>query len=139
MTRLSTSAQTIASAPASCAAWISICNGRMAPVVPGYCSTTANGLAAPMAATSPGAKSTSVQSSGRARVSSTARVCGCRSVATAITWLPVREMPCAMATASAAAVASSSSEALAIGRPVRSATIVWKFSSASSRPCAISA
>ena len=46
---------------------------------------------------------------------------------------------CAMATASAAAVASSSSEALAIGMPVRSQTIVWKFSSASSRPCAISA
>ena len=40
--------------------------------------------------------------------------------------------------ASAAAVASSSSEALATGRPVRSATIVWKFSSASSRPCEIS-
>ena len=35
--------------------------------------------------------------------------------------------------------ASSSSEALAIGSPVRSPTIVWKFSSASSRPCEISA
>jgi hypothetical protein len=41
--------------------------------------------------------------------------------------------------ASAAAVPSSSSEALASGSPVRSATIVWKFSSASSRPCEISA
>ena len=41
--------------------------------------------------------------------------------------------------ASAAAVASSSSDAFAIGRPVRSATIVWKLSSASSRPCEISA
>ena len=41
--------------------------------------------------------------------------------------------------ASAAAVASSSSEALATSRPVRSDTIVWKLSSASSRPCAISA
>src|SRR5438309_4482710 len=40
--------------------------------------------------------------------------------------------------ASAAAVASSSREALAIGRAVRSATIVWKLSRASSRPCAIS-
>ena len=40
--------------------------------------------------------------------------------------------------ASAAAVASSSSEALATGRPVRSSTTVWKFSSASSRPCEIS-
>ena len=36
--------------------------------------------------------------------------------------------------ASAAAVASSSSDALATGRPVRSSTTVWKFSSASSRP-----
>jgi hypothetical protein len=44
-----------------------------------------------------------------------------------------------MCIASAAAVASSSSEALAIGQPVRSLTIVWKLSSASSRPCAISA
>src|SRR5256884_7897634 len=40
--------------------------------------------------------------------------------------------------ASAAAVASSSREALAIGSAVRSATIVWKLSRASSRPCAIS-
>ncbi len=46
---------------------------------------------------------------------------------------------CAIAIASAAAVASSSREALAIGMPVRSQTMVWKFSSASSRPCAISA
>jgi hypothetical protein len=40
--------------------------------------------------------------------------------------------------ASAAAVASSSSEAFAIGSPVRSATMVWKFSNASSRPWLIS-
>ena len=44
-----------------------------------------------------------------------------------------------MAIASAAAVASSSSEALAISMPVSSQIMVWKFSSASSRPCAISA
>ena len=51
-------------------------------------------------------------------------------------------LPCTAydrAIASAAAVPSSSSDALAISRPVRSITIVWKFSSASSRPCAISA
>ena len=41
--------------------------------------------------------------------------------------------------ASAAAVASSSSDALVSGRPVRSATIVWKLNSASRRPWAISA
>ena len=40
--------------------------------------------------------------------------------------------------ASATAVPSSSSDALAVGRPVRSATMVWKLSSASSRPWRIS-
>ena len=40
--------------------------------------------------------------------------------------------------ASAAAVASSSIDALAIAMPVRSETIVWKLTSASSRPCEIS-
>ncbi len=48
-------------------------------------------------------------------------------------------MPCDIVIASAAAVPSSSSDALAISMPVRSITIVWKLSSASSRPCAISA
>jgi len=41
--------------------------------------------------------------------------------------------------ASAAAVPSSSIDALAMSMPVRSQTIVWKLSNASSRPCAISA
>ena len=41
--------------------------------------------------------------------------------------------------ATAAAVASSSIDAFENGRPVRSLTIVWRFSSASSRPCEISA
>ena len=40
--------------------------------------------------------------------------------------------------ASAAAVASSSIEALAIARAVRSQIMVWKLTSASSRPCEIS-
>ena len=48
-------------------------------------------------------------------------------------------MPKHIAIASAAAVPSSSSEAPASGRAVRSEIIVWKLSSASSRPCAISA
>ena len=43
-----------------------------------------------------------------------------------------------IAIASAAAVASSSSDALARSMPVRSLTIVWKLRSASSRPCEIS-
>ena len=49
--------------------------------------------------------------------------------------LPTRS---ASAIASAAAVASSSIDALAIAMPVRSQTIVWKLTSASSRPCEIS-
>ena len=40
--------------------------------------------------------------------------------------------------ASAAAVASSSTDAPATGRPVRSSTMVWKFSRASRRPWEIS-
>ena len=43
-----------------------------------------------------------------------------------------------MVMASAAAVASSNMEALAISQPVRSATIVWKVRSSSSRPWLIS-
>ena len=46
---------------------------------------------------------------------------------------------CSIVIASAAAVASSSSDALATSIPVRSLTIVWKLRSASRRPCAISA
>ena len=49
--------------------------------------------------------------------------------------LPIR---CASVIASAAAVASSSIDAFAIAMPVRSHTIVWKLTSASSRPCEIS-
>ena len=47
--------------------------------------------------------------------------------------------PASICMASAAAVASSSSEAPATSKPVRSMTMVWKLSSASSRPCEISA
>ena len=41
--------------------------------------------------------------------------------------------------ASAQAVASSKSEALEMSNPVRSHTMVWKFSNPSKRPCEISA
>jgi hypothetical protein len=77
--------------------------------------------------------------SGSARVRTTAIVCGWQLSATK----NVRRSPSASAShmciASAAAVASSRSDALASGSPVRSATMVWKLMSASSRPCAISA
>ena len=52
--------------------------------------------------------------------------------------LPPPPTRCSSVIASAAAVASSSIDALAMSIAVRSVTIVWKFSSASSRPCAIS-
>ena len=82
---------------------------------------------------------TTVQPRDSARVCTTAMVCGWQSEATKnFVRLPLTA-PCDSAIASAAEVASSSREAFAMGRPVRSITIVWKFSSASSRPCAISA
>ena len=87
----------------------------------------------------PGPTTRNVIPSGFARTASTASVCGCRSEATAITFDFDLLVACAMAIASAAAVASSSREALAIAIPVISPIIVWKFSSASSRPWAISA
>jgi hypothetical protein len=75
--------------------------------------------------------------SGSALVASTARVCG-RQPASARKIRPFPAARRASVIASAAADASSSSDAPATGSPVRSATMVWKFSSASSRPCEIS-
>ena len=77
--------------------------------------------------------------SGSARVSSTARVCGSVSASTTKTASGLaRPARRTSVIASAAAVASSSMEAPATSRPVRSATIVWKLISASSRPWLIS-
>ena len=73
----------------------------------------------------------------RARVSITARLCGCR-FRSAMKRSRRRSERLHMAIASAAAVASSSSEAPATGRPVRSAIIVWKLSRISRRPWEIS-
>ncbi len=74
-----------------------------------------------------------------ARVRSTSSVCGCRPLEAKNTLDLDFAERLASVIASAAAVASSSSEALAISMPVRSATIVWKLISASMRPCEISA
>ena len=57
---------------------------------------------------------------------------------TFVLFIREKHPPEVIAIASAAAVASSRRLAFATGSPVRSATMVWKFSSASSRPCAIS-
>jgi hypothetical protein len=68
----------------------------------------------------------------------TALVWGWRSEATKKARAFDLALRSAMVMASAAAVASSRREALATGRPVRSATMVWKLRRASRRPWAIS-
>ena len=70
-----------------------------------------------------------------ARVFSSAKVCGWQSsLAQKSSFLVSRDGE-HIVIASAAAVASSNRLAPASGKPVRSAIIVWKFSSASRRPC----
>ena len=75
---------------------------------------------------------------GSARVRITAMVCGRVSASTTNRLDFDFAVRLISVIASAAAVASSSIEALAMSSPVRSATAVWKLSSASSRPCEIS-
>ena len=79
--------------------------------------------------------------SGSARVSSTAIVCGWHR-SERKKHFPSAALSNARAhnvIASAAAVASSRSDALATSSPVSDITSVWKFKSASRRPWAISA
>ena len=136
----SRSAATAVSAPRAVAASISGVRSRTAPDAPGYCSSTPNSSPLGGAAIASGvtAATTSSMPSGSARVAST--VDGLRQAVRVDQEdvRPGRSARRAMVIASAAAVASSSSEAPAIGSPVRSATMVWKLSSASSRPCEIS-
>ena len=73
-----------------------------------------------------------------ARVRTTSMVCGRASASSTKGPSARRLARRTRVIASAAAVPSSSSEALAVGRPVRSPTIVWKLSSASSLPWEIS-
>jgi hypothetical protein len=78
---------------------------------------------------------------GVALVRTTSMVWGSASSSTTKTLAPdlaAGAARCAMAMASAAAVASSSMDAFATGRAVRSSTMVWKLSRASSRPWLIS-
>ena len=107
------------------------------PVLAGYCTSAAKQSCW---ASSSGSEPTStVSPSGVARVRMTSIVCGWQSALTRkVSLLDLTER-LASVMASAAAVASSSMEALAMSRPVRSQTIVWKFNSASSRPWLISA
>ena len=77
--------------------------------------------------------------SGAARVCSTSMVWGWQSADTSSTCPLALTERRARVMASAAAVASSSMEALAIGMAVRSLIMVWKLTSASMRPWLISA
>ena len=74
-----------------------------------------------------------------ARVRTTPSVCGWQLFAAKKPRFLPRPIERHIAIASAAAVASSSSDEPASGSPVRSAMTVWKLSSASSLPCEISA
>ncbi len=76
--------------------------------------------------------------SGSARVRRTASVCGNVSASTTYAGDLLLEALRASVMASATAVASSSIDAFAVVRPVRSVTMVWKLSSASRRPWLIS-
>ncbi len=129
------SAATMASAPLARSAAIAGRRSRTAPWLPGYCSSAPN---TSVLSRSPGSPTATVHPSGSARWRSTARVCGWASRSTKNTLLLVCEARCASAMASAAAVPSSSSEALATSSPVRSQIMVWKLNSASSRPWLIS-
>ncbi len=109
---------------------------RTSPLAPGYCSSTPNTPAKSVAAVTRSARSSIP--SGSARVRSTSRVCGRQSASARKVPPAVPATRRASVIASAAADASSSSDALATSRPVRSQTMVWKLSSASSRPWEIS-
>jgi hypothetical protein len=83
---------------------------------------------------------TTSKPSGSARWRTTSMVCGWQSAATK-KWSADLSLAASWhkAIASAAAVPSSSIEALAISMPVSSQTIVWKASISSRRPWLISA
>ncbi len=73
-----------------------------------------------------------------ARVRTTSMVCGSASASTTNGPAALRLPRRTSVMASAAAVPSSSSDALAVGSPVRSPMTVWKLMRASSRPWEIS-
>ena len=105
-------------------------------MVPGYCSSTPNTPSAPRSGS--GSPTTTWMPRGSARVRTTSMVCGWHSASTKKVSPAFGLTRRSSVIASAAAVASSSIDALARSMPVRSLTMVWKLSSASSRPCEIS-
>ena len=135
-TSASRSVATATSVPCACRVATSSRSSRITPVVPGYCSNTPNTPSVDMFG-SGGPTTTSIPS-GSARVRTTSMVCGWQPASTKNVSPPLAFTRRSMVIASAAAVASSSSDTLARSMAVRSLTMVWKFRSASSRPCEIS-
>ena len=110
----SRSVATTATPFASCSAAHSAVRSRIWPKVPGYWKIAPKTAAGSRSA---GAPMTISMPSGLGRVSMTEMVCGCRFSLTKNALAFDLATRCAMAMASAAAVASSSNEALATGRP----------------------
>ena len=90
--------------------------------MPGYWNTAAKTVLASMSSGAP--RTTSIPS-GAVRVRITAMFCGWQFSSTNTALAFDLAPRCAMVTASAAAVASSRSDALATSSPVRSTIIVW--------------
>ena len=132
----SRSAATTAIPPRSCTASMTGRGSSTAPSAPGYCTSTPHG--SPSGSPSARSATTTGMPIAFALVFTTAMVCGSAFASTTngpVAFLLPRRTN---VIASAAADPSSSSDAFAVGRPVRSPTMVWKFSSASRRPCEIS-
>ncbi len=110
---------------------------RMRPLAPGSWMTTPKTSSNP-GTPAVGSRSTSSIPTAAALVSRTARLWANRSESTRRRLPGTRLARRESNIASATAVASSSMDAPATGSPLRSATIVWKLSSASRRPWEIS-
>ncbi|CAG6913761.1 hypothetical protein PICSAR5_03083 [Mycobacterium avium subsp. paratuberculosis] len=134
--KASKSAPSATSAPRSCACATRAAQSVIAPLAPGSWAMTPK--KSPSGSPSRRSAVTISMPSGRARVATMAAVWANTSASTASRLDLPRDARRISVIASAAAVPSSSIEALAISRPVKSATMVWKFSSASSRPWLIS-
>ena len=115
---------------------ISAVRFRTRPLLPGSWRSTPNTSSSAIAVSTSATRTSSP--SGSARVCTTAMVWGWQSASTTNVSPAAVPTRCSKVIASAAAVASSRSDALASSVPVRSVTIVWKFSSASRRPWEIS-
>ncbi|MPN25398.1 hypothetical protein SDC9_172807 [bioreactor metagenome] len=130
--------RSVATMAAACLAWMastSAFQSAIQPLLAGYWMMTAKKSPASSASHSSLELATlTSMPSGAARVCTTSMVCGCASPAITMVLLLDLTERLASVIASAAAVASSSMEALAIGMPVRSQTMVWKLTSASMRP-----